>query len=103
MGDAGFYIGDAHQSIKTFMIYLNDGFTGGPTNFYSERQPHYKPGVPEYVIHSLRPEKGSCLVFNHFITHDGGGLAAGNKYILRTEVMYRHATAFSSDATRCHS
>merc|ERR1712032_1491317 len=65
-------------------IYLNDGFEGGPTNFYDESQPHYKTGVPEKVIHSLRPERGSCLVFNHHIVHDGGELCTGNKYILRT-------------------
>jgi len=54
----GFYVGNRHHSMKTFMIYLNDGFEGGVTNFYSEHQPHYKRGMPEYVIHSLRPEKG---------------------------------------------
>jgi len=92
--DGGFDFGDAHRSIKTFMIYLNDGFEGGPTNFYQETQPHYKPGVPEKVIYSLRPEEGSCLVFNHHIVHDGGQLVAGNKYILRTEVMYKHVSRF---------
>lgn len=92
--DGGFDYGDTHQSIKTFMIYLNDGFEGGPTNFYNETQPHYKPGVPENLIHSLRPEAGSCLVFNHHIVHDGGQLVTGNKYILRTEVMYKHVSRF---------
>jgi len=92
--DGVFYNGDTHQSIKTFMIYLNDGFEGGPTNFYDESQPLCKPGLPEKLVHSLRPEAGSCLVFNHQIVHDGGQLITGNKYILRTEVMYEHVSRF---------
>jgi len=92
--DGGFDHGDHHRSIKTFMIYLNDDFEGGPTSFYTEDQPHYKKPQPNKCIKSLRIEKGSCLVFNHRICHDGGELVAGSKYILRTEVMYHHASAF---------
>merc|ERR1712228_745092 len=39
--DGGFDISKQHRSIKTFMLYLNDGFQGGPTRFYTEAQPHY--------------------------------------------------------------
>eukprot|EP00931_Biecheleriopsis_adriatica_P021528 TRINITY_DN1405_c0_g1_i1.p1 TRINITY_DN1405_c0_g1~~TRINITY_DN1405_c0_g1_i1.p1 ORF type:complete len:350 (+),score=57.71 TRINITY_DN1405_c0_g1_i1:53-1102(+) len=92
--DGGFDKGDRHRSIKTFMIYLNDDFVGGPTNFYSEKQRHYRRPSPENLIRSLRVEKGSCLVFNHCICHDGGELLAGSKYILRTEVMYEKESAF---------
>jgi hypothetical protein len=94
--DEGFYRSDRNFSFKTFMIYLNDGFEGGPTNFYSENQRHYFPGHPENVIYALRPEKGSCLVFNHNLTHDGGELKTGFKYILRTEVMYQHVSTMRS-------
>jgi len=90
--DGGFDSSDTLRSIKTFMIYLNDDFEGGPTRFYSERQPHYHRAVPEHAVYALHPEKGSCVVFNHCITHDGGELVKGAKYILRTEVMYRHVT-----------
>eukprot|EP00928_Gymnodinium_smaydae_P003908 TRINITY_DN11380_c0_g2_i2.p2 TRINITY_DN11380_c0_g2~~TRINITY_DN11380_c0_g2_i2.p2 ORF type:complete len:116 (+),score=11.68 TRINITY_DN11380_c0_g2_i2:118-465(+) len=85
-----------HRSIKTFMIYLNDDFEGGPTSFYNENQRRYSRGLSENQIYELRPEKGSCLVFNHCITHDGGELLQGKKYILRTEVMYRHRSAFDA-------
>merc|ERR1712113_1044811 len=68
----------------------NDGFEGGPTRFYTENQRHYQPAQPENQIYELRPEKGSCIVFNHNITHDGGELESETKYILRTEVMYKH-------------
>jgi len=85
---------DTFRSIKTFMIYLNDDFSGGLTRFYDEKQQLYCQGQPEFLVHELRPEKGSCLVFNHHITHDGGELQAGMKYILRTEVMYKHVSNF---------
>jgi len=89
--DGGFDTSKFVRSIKTFMIYLNDDFEGGPTSFYNEDQGHYSPGRYDNVIYELRPEKGSCLVFNHQITHDGGEVLSGRKYILRTEVMYQHA------------
>jgi len=95
--DGGFDVSDQMRSIKTFMIYLNDGFEGGPTTFYDETQPRYQSAVPEKAIYALKPERGSCLVFNQRITHDGGKLKSGTKYILRTEVMYRHCTRLGDD------
>jgi len=92
--DGGFDYSDRHRSIKTFMLYLNDGFSGGDTTFYNDYQQRYKAGLKKNVIYSLRPEKGSCLVFNHCITHDGAELLGGNKYILRSEVMYHLVSAF---------
>merc|ERR1719203_2349328 len=86
--DGDFVKSSRNRSLKTFMVYLNDDFDGGPTNFYDESQPHYTKADPEKVILSYQPECGSCLVFNHNITHDGGELRHGRKYILRTEVLY---------------
>ena len=73
------------------MIYLNDDFEGGATRFFKEDQPHYCPGDPDKVIYSFRPTVGDALVFNSCITHDGAKLSQGEKYILRSEVMYRNA------------
>jgi hypothetical protein len=86
--DGGFDYNSEHRSFKTFMLYLNDDFEGGSTSFYKESQRHYHTPDPAKVMHDLRPERGSCVVFNHHITHDGGVLTKGQKYILRTEVMY---------------
>mmetsp|Transcript_21139 Transcript_21139/g.59423 ORF Transcript_21139/g.59423 Transcript_21139/m.59423 type:complete len:298 (-) Transcript_21139:250-1143(-) len=97
--DEGPDLHDKHRSIKTFMVYLNDDFAGGPTNFYAEDQGLYMKPDPGKVICELRPEKGSCVVFNHCITHDGGELLAGRKYILRTEVLYRHHSTIAGGAT----
>jgi len=87
--DAGFDYGHDHLSLKTLMIYLNDGFDAAPTNFYNDKQKHYTQPDPANLVCKLHPECGSCVLFNHMITHDGGRLQSGRKYILRTEVMYR--------------
>merc|ERR1712137_1440938 len=78
-----------HVSLKTFMLYLNDGFEGAPTTFYSDRQAHYKEPDPANKVYDLQPERGACVIFNQCITHDGGMLRSGHKYILRSEVMYQ--------------
>jgi len=98
--DGGFDEHDKVRSIKTFMIYLNDGFDGGCTRFYSDKQAHYRPGQPEHQIHCLTPIRGSCVVFNHHITHDGEELLGGKKYILRTEVMFQHVSPIQSGLDR---
>jgi predicted 2-oxoglutarate/Fe(II)-dependent dioxygenase YbiX len=68
------------ESLFTFMIYLNDGYLGGETNFYDNRCG---------LKHSIKPEKGKALVFWHYQLHEGAPLIEGRKYVLRTDVMYR--------------
>ena len=87
--DGGFRRSDDEQSLKTFMVYLNDNFEGGATHFYDDSQQRYTPGQAEKVIYRYHPQQGDAIVFNSAITHDGGTLTSGHKYILRSEVMYR--------------
>ncbi|MEM7103412.1 MAG: 2OG-Fe(II) oxygenase [Bacteroidota bacterium] len=61
-------------SFFTFMVYLNDDFEGGETNFRE---------------HSIKPEKGMLLIFLHQLFHEGAAVTQGIKYVLRTDVMYR--------------
>ena len=86
--DGGYDPSANYRSIKTFMIYLNDGFQGGPTNFYTDEQAHYATADPTNMTTSFVPKRGSCVAFNHHITHDGGMLLDGEKWLLRSEVMY---------------
>ena len=74
--------------IKTFMVYLNENFIGGSTRFYNEKQWHYQSGDAENVIYSYKPQTGDALIFNSTMTHDGGEVLDGRKYILRSEIMY---------------
>lgn len=76
---------DSHEQSKlTFMVYLNDEFQGGETIFYSER---------ERELLRVQPRAGMALVFKHAILHEGSSVLSGTKYVLRTDVMYRSATA----------
>ena len=88
--DGGFIIDPVHLSIKTFMMYLNDGFEGGTTRFFSKHQKHYVSDIDaNNIIFEVKPKRGSCIIFNHALTHDGSELISGEKWLLRTEVMYQ--------------
>jgi hypothetical protein len=69
---------NGERSHFTFMVYLNDGFEGGPTAFY-ECDP----------VLRVQPERGKALVFFHHQLHEGMPVVSGRKYVLRTDVMYR--------------
>ena len=70
----GAFIRDKNDtSIYTFIIYLNENFVGGSTDF------------EEY---SIAPQTGSALVFLHPIKHTGTEVLSGTKYAIRSDVMY---------------
>jgi hypothetical protein len=77
--ECSFQRDNGEQSQFTFLVYLNDNFEGGATAFHESRA-------------SLRvtPEQGKALVFSHRQLHEGMPVMRGRKYILRTDVMYRH-------------
>jgi predicted 2-oxoglutarate/Fe(II)-dependent dioxygenase YbiX len=64
---------DSIESHLTFLIYLNDDFKGGRTDF---------------VWESVKPVRGMALVFPHQLRHRGAVVEAGQKYVLRTDVLY---------------
>jgi prolyl 4-hydroxylase len=78
--DGSFVRSDDEKSQLTFMIYLNDGFTGGETNFYFIRD------EPAF---SVKPQRGAALVFVHWKLHEGAPVVTGRKYVLRTDILYR--------------
>lgn len=72
--DESFIRNDEEASYYTFMIYLNDGFEGGETAFDSI---------------NIKGVKGMALIFLHTLSHEGGEVLSGVKYVLRTDIMYR--------------
>ncbi|HEY1191131.1 MAG TPA: 2OG-Fe(II) oxygenase, partial [Gemmata sp.] len=70
----------------TFLIYLNDDFTGGSTNFYRDFETYLQFGAEPRL--RVRPVRGTALVFRHRQLHEGGVVESGRKYVLRTDVMY---------------
>lgn len=79
--DGAFVRGIGDTSIYTFIIYLNDDFEGGTTDF-------------DQV--SIKPKKGSALVFLHPILHSGEPVLSGTKYAIRSDVMYRNEALMDS-------
>ena len=73
--DGSFAKGPDEESMLTFMMFLNDGFDGGATEFKTE---------------VVKPQTGMALVFPHRVTHQGAELLSGAKYVLRTDVMFKN-------------
>ena len=70
-------------SEMTFLIFLTDGYQGGRTLFQTGQD------APEAV----RTPKGAALCFPHGMhpdhcVHSGEGIVSGQKYIIRTDVLY---------------
>ncbi len=72
--DGSFVRNEREFSCFTFMVYLNDDFSGGETAF-------------ENAV--ITPKKGMALVFKHERKHEGKSLIDGVKYVLRSDIMYR--------------
>jgi hypothetical protein len=64
-------------SLLTVLLYLNDGYTGGHTRLLGDDEL------------DVEPRPGRALVFQHKVEHEGTPLEAGEKVVLRTEVMFR--------------
>ena len=68
----------SEQSFITIQLYLNEGFEGGNTTFFS--------GSEEIGV---VPKIGRVLVFQHDLPHEGSLLVQGTKYTMRTDIMYK--------------
>lgn len=64
---------DGLTSKLTFLVYLNDGFTGGATDFREFK---------------VTPLPGMALLFVHDTWHEGEQVTVGEKYVLRSDVLY---------------
>ena len=73
--DGCFERDNGQRSWLTFMVYLNDGFSGGETSF-------------NHV--DIAPQRGMALFFVHQIKHKGQSVTEGRKYVLRSDVMYQY-------------
>ena len=86
--DGYFERSPAERSRLTFMVYLNDGFAGGATEFNLRLGDGLSADDP---IARVVPEEGMALVFVHAVLHQGAEVTSGRKYVLRSDVMYRRA------------
>lgn len=72
--DGAFVRPDGELSRWTLIVYLNDDFAGGETEFRDR---------------AVRPTRGGALLFSHGLLHQGAEVTRGVKYALRTDVMFR--------------
>ncbi len=63
------------QSFQTLLVYLNDNYSGGGTSFIG--------------METVNPHTGMAVLFYHHLYHEGKEVLNGEKYLLRTDLMYR--------------
>lgn len=73
--DGSFKRNEKEESFFTFLIYLNEEFEGGATEFED--------------LFTIQPKTGNLLVFYHPYRHEGRIIESGFKYALRSDVMYK--------------
>jgi WD40 repeat protein len=85
------YESAAIQSKLTFMIYLNgsESFEGGRTLFF-------KSQTDTTITQAYTPEKGDLIIFDHNIWHSGETVWSGEKYILRSDILYKRKQPFKN-------
>lgn len=79
---------DVTRSLLTVQLYLDDAsdMTGGRTRFYRDRS-------GRELWAAIAPRRGTAIVFDHRVWHDGEAVTSGVKHVLRTDVMYRRVAA----------
>lgn len=81
--DGVHYRNDTTQSKLTFMIYLNSAteFEGGRTLFFKTKE-------TKEIWASYIPKQGDLIVFDHNVWHEGEVLTQGEKFVLRSDILY---------------
>lgn len=86
---------DDRWSQMTFLILLSDGFDGGATRFWVNKNDPTLPARQEKDANvvDVRTPKGGVLVFPHghhpmHCLHGSQTITAGTKYIIRTDVLF---------------
>lgn len=80
--DGNYEVNDWYSSQLTSLIYLSEDFKGGETKFFNQTR-----HMPTFII---QPKIGQILIFEHRQMHSGAPVLSGQKYVLRTDVMYKH-------------
>jgi predicted 2-oxoglutarate/Fe(II)-dependent dioxygenase YbiX len=75
--DGSFRRRNGERSHITAMLYLNEGFAGGSTDFDVDGE-----------VLRIEPKRGQVLLFSHSLRHQGAPVLDGRKYVLRSDVMF---------------
>ncbi len=63
-------------TLHTILVYFNDDFEGGETQFYEQ--------LEEKIV----PKRGMVAIFQHKLRHEGCAVRRGTKYAMRSDVIY---------------
>ncbi|WLQ14370.1 2OG-Fe(II) oxygenase [Hahella aquimaris] len=88
--DGVYACADGSESKLTFLLYLNDAteFSGGDTLFF-------KDASAAEISARFTPRRGDLIVFDHSLWHSGDTVRGGEKYILRSDLVYRPSRSIS--------
>ncbi len=82
-------------SLMTFLLLLNDDFTGGATQFFVDKNDPTRPAKrnEEIELVDVRTPAGSVLCFPHgthplHCLHSSQEVLSGVKYIIRTDLLF---------------
>jgi hypothetical protein len=78
--DGNYVDAEGNQSLITILIYLNNDYEGGYTTFFSDPD--------DYNGYIIVPKPGMICLMDQEIGHEVNSLISGNKYVIRTEIMY---------------
>jgi hypothetical protein len=67
------------DSFLTMLVYLNDSYEHGRTIFLNSS---------DKAVAKVEPQKGMALIFDHHLYHQGEELTTGQKYLLRSDLLY---------------
>lgn len=103
--DAGYLYPDTnYRSLMSFVLYLTTNEESGATRFISDGQENLpvwnrnhddwiRETDPDEVIASVRPKKGSMLIFDHRICHDVEKYdGPGDRIIIRGDILFTSYT-----------
>ncbi|NKB39391.1 MAG: oxidoreductase [Gammaproteobacteria bacterium] len=79
----------------SYLLFLNDDYTGGRTQFLVSKAQPDKPATSptDTVIVNVETPKGAALCFPHGMhplhcVHSGESILSGTKYIIRTDILF---------------
>jgi hypothetical protein len=94
----GHLVQDAFPELRsqyTYLIFLNDGYEGGRTQFFVSKSDPKKPAKLQDDVNeiSISTPKGAALCFPHgthplHCLHAGEEITSGTKYIIRTDILF---------------
>lgn len=85
-GEVGIHLDEKfnRNSKYTVLIYLNDNYSGGVTEFYDNK----------FVKQlDVIPKKGNCVIFDIDLYHSGSIVSNGEKYIMSIDLLEQIVTS----------